>query len=93
MGCMTVRYYEVAKDYLHPHLNSFINHYRYENFIAIGKKPKDKYRRKIGHLYWTRYMTRTNLRHLFRNKGNFINNHKQILFFNNKAYFQRYMSL
>ena len=40
MGCMTVRYYEVAKDYLHPHLNSFINHYRYENFIAIGKNQK-----------------------------------------------------
>ena len=62
-------------------------------FHRYGKKPKDKNGRKIGHLYWTRYMTRTNLRHLFRNKGNFINNHKQILFFNNKAYFQRYMSL
>ena len=37
---MTVRYYEVAKDYLHPHLNSFINHYRCENVIAIGKNQK-----------------------------------------------------
>ena len=43
---------------------------------GIGKKTKDKHRRKIGHLYWTRYMTRTNLRHLFRNKGNFIYNNK-----------------
>ena len=40
MGCMTVRYYEVAKDYLHPHLHSFINHYRCGNFIAIGKNQK-----------------------------------------------------
>ena len=107
---MSVRYYEVAKDYLHPHLHSFINHYRFGYFIDLPlyhgcnrlnrdggrkeieynlgyqcvipnnkrywKKPKDKYRRKIGHLYWTRYITRTNLRHLFRNKGNFIYNHK-----------------
>ena len=85
---MTVRYYEVAKDYLHPHFHNFINHYRYGNFIDLllyhdcnhlnrdgtrkeieynlgyqciiptnkryCKKPKDKCRRKIGFLYWTR---------------------------------------
>ena len=96
MGCTTVRYYEVTKDYLHPHLHNFINHYRCGNFIDLPlyhgcnclnrdgtrkeiesnlgcqciiptnkrywKKPKDKYRQKIGHLYWTRHMTRTNLR-------------------------------
>ena len=32
---MTVRYYEVAKDYLHPHFHNFINHYRYGNFIDL----------------------------------------------------------
>ena len=41
------------------------------------KKPKDKYRWKIGNsIYWRRYMTRTNLRHLFRSKGNFVYNYK-----------------
>ena len=35
MGCMTVRCYEVTKDYLHPHLYSFINHYRCRNFIDL----------------------------------------------------------
>ena len=44
----------------------------------IGKKTKDKYRQRIGiwGIYMTRYMTRTNLRHLFKNKGNFIYNYK-----------------
>ena len=108
---MTVRYYELVKDYLHPHLNSLINHYRDGNYIDLllyhgcnrlnkngarkeieynlgyqciiptnkryWKKPKDKYRWKIGNsIYWTRYITRTNLRHLFRSKGNFVYNHK-----------------
>ena len=41
------------------------------------KKPKDIYRWKIGNsIYWIRYMTRTNLKHLFRNKGNFVYNYK-----------------
>ena len=35
MGCMTVRYSELVKDYLHPHLNSFINHYRDGNYINL----------------------------------------------------------
>ena len=108
---MTVRYSELVKDYLHPHLNSFINHYRDGNYINLQlyhgcnhlnengtrkeikynlgqqciiptnkcywKKAKDKYRWKIGNsIYWTRYMTRTNLRHLFRNKGSFVYNFK-----------------
>ena len=38
------------------------------------KETKDKYKRR--HFYWTRYMTRTNCRHLFKNKGNFIFNYK-----------------
>ena len=33
------------------------------------RKTKDKYKRKInGKLHWTRYMTRTNRRYLFKNK-------------------------
>ena len=35
MGCMSVRYYEQVKDYLHPHLNQFINHYRDEEIIDL----------------------------------------------------------
>ena len=35
MGCMTVRYYELVKGYLHPHLHKFIDHYRYDNYIDL----------------------------------------------------------
>ena len=31
---MTVRYYEQVKDYLHPHINDFINYYRDGNIIS-----------------------------------------------------------
>ena len=108
MGCMTERYYEQVKDYLHPHLNQFINHYRNGDIIDLPlyhgcnrlnrngtrkeieynlgyqciiptykrywKETKDKYKRR--HLYWTRYMTKTNHRHVFKNKGNFVFNYK-----------------
>ena len=41
------------------------------------RETKDKYKRKINDkFYWTRYMTRTNRRHLLRNKGNFVYNNK-----------------
>ena len=33
------------------------------------KETKDNYKRR--NFYWTRYMTRNNCRHLFKNKGNF----------------------
>ena len=36
------------------------------------RKPKAKYSRKIGFLYWTRHMTHTRYRYLFENKGNFV---------------------
>ena len=39
------------------------------------RETKDKYRRK-SNFYWTRYMTRTNRRYLFKNKGNFVYNYK-----------------
>ena len=41
----------------------------------IGKKSKinTKYIKKA---YWTIYMTWINRRHLFKNKGNFVYNHK-----------------
>ena len=111
MEHMTVRYYEQVKDYLHPHLNDFINYYRDGDIISLPlyhgcnplnrngtrkeiqynlgyrcivptdkrywRESKDKYRRKINDkIYWTRYMTKTNRRHLFRNKGNFVYNYK-----------------
>ena len=99
MAFVTVRYYEQVKDYLHPHLNSFINHYMNGDIIELPpyhgcnhlnrngtrkcidysrgyqciiptykrywKETKDKYK-KCG-FYWTRYMTKTNSRHLFKN--------------------------
>ena len=41
------------------------------------KKTKDKYKIvKKKRFYWTRYMTWTNRRHLFKNKGNFVYNYK-----------------
>ena len=37
------------------------------------RKTNDKYKRKVNDkLHWTRYMTRTNSRHLLKNKGNFV---------------------
>ena len=35
-----------------------------------------KYRKKIGFFYWTRNMTQTKDRYLFKNKGNFVYNYK-----------------
>ena len=40
------------------------------------RKPKQKFRRKIGFMYWTRHMTETRFRYLFKNKGNFVYNYK-----------------
>ena len=40
------------------------------------KKTKDKYKTQKKRVYWTRYMTWTNRRHLFKNKGNFVYNYK-----------------
>ena len=40
------------------------------------KKTKDKYKMQKKRVYWTRYMTWTNRRHLFKNKGNFVYNYK-----------------
>ena len=42
----------------------------------IGKKTKDKYKIQKKRVYWTRYMTWTYRRHLFKNKGNFVYNYK-----------------
>ena len=110
MAYMTVGYYEQIKDYLHPHINQYINHYRDGDIIdlpqyhgcnrlnridveqerklsttqiinasfqlikLIGKKTKNKY--KSRNLYRTRYLTITNYRHLFENKGKFVFNYK-----------------
>ena len=82
MGHMNLRYNEQVRDYLHPHLHGFINDYRAGDIISLPlyqcvvptwrhywRKTKDKYKRKInGKLHWTRYMTRTNRRYLFKNK-------------------------
>ena len=38
------------------------------------KETKDKQKRR--NFYWTRYMTRTSCKHLFKNKSNFIFNYK-----------------
>ena len=53
----------------------------YQCVIATNKcywkEAKNKYKRKVNDkFYWTRYMTRTNRRHLFRNKDNFGYNYK-----------------
>ena len=106
---MTVGYYEQIKDYLHPHINQYINHYRdgdiidlppyhgcnrlnrcgkrkeieynfgYQCIIPIDKtywKKNTKNKYKSRYLYWTRYLTTTNYRHLFKNKGKFVFNYK-----------------
>ena len=35
MSFLTVEYYEQIKDFLHPHINSFINDYRNGNIIEL----------------------------------------------------------
>ena len=35
MAHMTVGYYEQIKDYLHPHINQYLNHYRSGNIIDL----------------------------------------------------------
>ena len=93
MGVLHDDYYEAVKDYLHPGIHNFINHYRRGHLIDLSpyhgsnrvnkngtskeiqyqmgeqcvvptekrywRKPKAKYKRKIGFLYWTRHMTQT----------------------------------
>ena len=40
------------------------------------KDIKPKYKTKIGFFYWTRYLTQTRDRYLFKNKGYFVYNYK-----------------
>ena len=40
------------------------------------KNIKPKYKTKIGFFYWTRYMTQTRDRHLFKNKSYLVYNYK-----------------
>ena len=35
MGSVTLRYYEQLKDYLDPHLNEFMDYYRYGRVIHL----------------------------------------------------------
>ena len=104
-----MEYYEKIKDFLHPHVNSYINQYRNNNFFELPpyhscnclnrsrtrkyidygrgyqcilpthkcywRKTKGKYKERG--VYWTRYMTRYGIRHLFKNKGNLVFNYKQ----------------
>ena len=108
MAHITVEYYEQVKDYIHPHMNQYIKHYRYGNVIDLPlyhgcnrlnkngarkeieynlgyqcviptykrywKETQDKCKKR--NFYWKRYMKRTNCRHLFKNKGNFIFKYK-----------------
>ena len=113
MGLMTDERYDQIKDYVHPKMHTFVEHYRcghltdlppyhgcnatnkngtrklirYEigeqcvspTWKCYWKKPseiKPKYKKKIGVFYWARYMTQTNSRYLFKNKGNFVYNYK-----------------
>ena len=36
MGLMHADYYELVKDYLHPNIHSFIDHYRSGNLIDLS---------------------------------------------------------
>ena len=62
---------------LHNNRNKTRKFIRYE----IGehcwkKKIKPKYKTKIGFLHWTRYMTQTRDRYLFKDKGYLVYNYK-----------------
>ena len=46
----------------------------FTNSKAILERKKDKY--KLRRVYWTRYMTQYDIRHLFKNQGNLDFNHQ-----------------
>ena len=46
----------------------------FTNSKAILERKKDKY--KLRRVYWTRYMTQYDIRHLFKNQGNLVFNHQ-----------------
>ena len=60
----------------------FINYTIGEHCVAptwqryCKKDIKPKYKTKIGFFYWTRYLTQTRDRYLFKNKGYFVYNYK-----------------
>ena len=82
MAFLTVEYYEQTKDYLYPHLNDNIYHYRKGNVIELppyhdcNHVNRNGTRRYIdygrGRVYWARYMTQYGIRHLLINKGNLV---------------------
>ena len=113
MGLMTNERYDQIRDYVHPRMHSFIEHYRCGHHIDLlpyhscnttnkngtrklirseideqcvsptwkcyWKKPSEirpKYKKKIGVFFWTRHMTQTISRYLFKNKGSFVYNYK-----------------
>ena len=117
MTGLRVEYYNHIKDYIHPNLHTFIEHYWNGDLINLPpfhgcshrnrngtnklinysnghqcitpswrnknilynywkKNIKPKYKSKIGFFYVTRYMTQTNFRHLFKNKGYLVYNYK-----------------
>ena len=43
---------------------------------AIGRNQDQNIGKKIVFCYWTRHMTQTRHRYLFKNKGNFVYNYK-----------------
>ena len=111
MPVMTVEYFELVKDYLHPNLKCFINEYKEGNLIILPpfhgcghrnkngtrklinytkghqcvtpswknywkKDIKPKYKQNNDFFYFTRYMTQTKDRHLFKTKGYLVYNYK-----------------
>ena len=108
MAFLDKEYYEQINGFLHPHVNSFIDHYRngnpvdlpeYHGFNRVNRngtrkytdytrgyqcfcptqkrycrETKNKYKEKG--VYWTRYMTVWGIRHILKNKGNLVFNHK-----------------
>ena len=49
---LTNKYYQNVKDYLHPNIHTFVNHYRDANIICFpnyhGCNHKNKNRKKIN---------------------------------------------
>ena len=63
-GTRKLMKYEMGEQYILP------------TWKRYWRKPKTKFGRQIGFCYWTRYLTQTRFKYLFKNKGNFVYNYK-----------------
>ena len=84
MGLLTNRYYEAIKDYLHPNIHRFVNHYRYGDH----KVKKNGTRKTIKHEIGEQCLAPTNKPYWKETK----NKYKHGVINRKRQYWTRYMT-